>query len=101
MISKQQFKKLEIGDRVVWGTLPDTKKDYGTVITKVGYSHRLITGPATAKALSGSSAHEPSSRHQSSHPDRLPSQGKAATRNEALPLKPGGAIPNAGAHQPG
>src|SRR5262245_47654289 len=50
----------------------------------------FITGPATAKALSGSSAQEPSSKHQSSYPGRLSSQGKAATRNEALPPKPGG-----------
>jgi hypothetical protein len=34
----------------------------------------LVTGPETAKELSGSSAQEPS------YPGRLPSQGKAATR---------------------
>src|SRR5262249_16950482 len=47
-------------------------------------------GPATAKALSGSSAQDPSNKDPSPYPGRLPSQGRAATRNEALPLKPGG-----------
>jgi len=40
MISKEQFKKCKIGDRVVWGTLPSTKKEWGSIIEK-GYNGTL------------------------------------------------------------